>query len=132
MFLRIILVAAQCLYGSSHMQLHGDKSRALLHVLSKNNRIVYVLNADHEGKLINAPREEYVLDWFLVDHTKGERLDFVLVSWTPISPERSGFEHGKMNGFFCGNLCLMTMASLVGKHGKFAPSLFFVRKLLCS
>ncbi|KAL5211967.1 hypothetical protein ABZP36_022814 [Zizania latifolia] len=54
------------------VQLHGDKSRALLHVLSKNNRIVYVLNADDDGKLINAPPdEEYELDWFLVDSAKG-------------------------------------------------------------
>lgn len=54
------------------VQLHGDKSRALLHVISKNNRIVYVLNVDDDGRLINAPpREEYVLDWFLVDSAKG-------------------------------------------------------------
>uniref|UniRef100_A0A453QXV4 Uncharacterized protein n=1 Tax=Aegilops tauschii subsp. strangulata TaxID=200361 RepID=A0A453QXV4_AEGTS len=60
--------------------LHGDKSRALVHVLSKNNRIVYVLNADDDGKLINAPREEYVLDWFIVDSAKGGSLDFVLTA----------------------------------------------------
>ncbi|CAM0945906.1 unnamed protein product [Alopecurus aequalis] len=54
------------------VQLHGDESRSLLHVLSKNKRIIYVLNADDDGKLINAPpHEEYVLDWFLVDSAKG-------------------------------------------------------------
>lgn len=37
------------------IQLHGDESRALVHTLSKNNRIVYVLNADDDGKLINTP-----------------------------------------------------------------------------
>uniref|UniRef100_A0ACD5YQP5 Uncharacterized protein n=1 Tax=Avena sativa TaxID=4498 RepID=A0ACD5YQP5_AVESA len=54
------------------VQLHGDESRALLHLLSKNKRIIYVLNADDDGKLINAPpHEEYVPDWFLVDSAKG-------------------------------------------------------------
>uniref|UniRef100_A0A0A9GCN8 phosphoribosylanthranilate isomerase n=1 Tax=Arundo donax TaxID=35708 RepID=A0A0A9GCN8_ARUDO len=54
------------------IQLHGDRTRELLPVLWKNNRIIYVLNADEDGKLINAPpSEEYVLDWFLVDSAKG-------------------------------------------------------------
>ncbi|CAN6169890.1 unnamed protein product [Urochloa humidicola] len=54
------------------IQLHGDNSRELLPVLWKNNRIIYVLNADEDGKLINAPpSEEYVVDWFLVDSAKG-------------------------------------------------------------
>jgi phosphoribosylanthranilate isomerase len=62
------------------MQLHGDESRSLLHMLSKDKRIIYVLNADDDGKLINAPpHEEYVLDWFLVDSAKGGRLDFIPV-----------------------------------------------------
>ncbi|PUZ60565.1 hypothetical protein GQ55_4G143300 [Panicum hallii var. hallii] len=53
------------------IQLHGDSSRELLPVLWKNNRIIYVLNADEDGKLINAaPSEEYVVDWFLVDSAK--------------------------------------------------------------
>jgi phosphoribosylanthranilate isomerase len=63
------------------MQLHGDKSRALVHTLSKNNRIVYVLNADEDGKLINSPPVlEYALDWFLVDSAKGGRLDLTLIA----------------------------------------------------
>ncbi|XP_004965474.1 N-(5'-phosphoribosyl)anthranilate isomerase 1, chloroplastic isoform X3 [Setaria italica] len=54
------------------IQLHGDSSRELLPVLWKNNRIIYVLNADEDGKLINAPpSEEYVVDWFLVDSARG-------------------------------------------------------------
>ncbi|KAG2606313.1 N-(5'-phosphoribosyl)anthranilate isomerase 1, chloroplastic-like isoform X1 [Panicum virgatum] len=54
------------------IQLHGDSSRELLPVLWKNNRIIYVLNADEDGKLINAaPSEEYVVDWFLVDSANG-------------------------------------------------------------
>ncbi|KAJ1259277.1 hypothetical protein BS78_10G141400 [Paspalum vaginatum] len=45
------------------IQLHGDSCRELLPVLWKNNRIIYVLSADEDGKLINAPpSEEYVLD----------------------------------------------------------------------
>ena len=62
------------------MQLHGDESRALVHTLSKNNRIVYVLNADEDGKLINSPVLEYALDWFLVDSAKGGRLDLALIA----------------------------------------------------
>ncbi|KAG0532669.1 hypothetical protein BDA96_04G127000 [Sorghum bicolor] len=53
------------------VQLHGDESRALVHTLSKNNRIIYVLNADDNGKLINTPDIEYELDWYLVDSAKG-------------------------------------------------------------
>ncbi|KAJ1278901.1 hypothetical protein BS78_04G114500 [Paspalum vaginatum] len=54
------------------VQLHGDESRALVHTLSKNNRIIYVLNVDDNGKLINTPPEmECELDWFLVDSAKG-------------------------------------------------------------
>jgi phosphoribosylanthranilate isomerase len=62
------------------MQLHGDESRALVHTLSKNNRIVYVLNADDDGKLINIPDIEYELDWYLVDSAKGGRLDLALIA----------------------------------------------------
>lgn len=65
----------------SNMQLHGDKSRALVHTLSKNNRIIYVLNADDNGKLINTPPAlEYGLDWYLVDSAKGGRLDLALIA----------------------------------------------------
>lgn len=39
---------------------------------------------------------------------------------TPISPEHLGFDHGKSN-FFCGNLYLLTMVSLVGKPGNPSP-----------
>ncbi|TVU33387.1 hypothetical protein EJB05_25202 [Eragrostis curvula] len=54
------------------IQLHGDESRALVHTLSKNNCIIYVLNADDDGNLINSPPDtEYELDWFLVDSAKG-------------------------------------------------------------
>ncbi|KAK3142917.1 hypothetical protein QOZ80_4BG0354110 [Eleusine coracana subsp. coracana] len=54
------------------IQLHGDSSRELLPVLCKNNRIIYVLNADDDGNLINCPpSEEFILDWFLVDSAKG-------------------------------------------------------------
>jgi len=63
------------------MQLHGDESRALVHTLSKNNRIVYVLNADEDGKLINSPPVlEYALDWFLVDSAEGGRLNLTLIA----------------------------------------------------
>lgn len=61
------------------MQLHGDESRALVHNLSKKNRIIYVLNADDNGKLINTPVVEYELDWYLVDSAKGGRLVLALL-----------------------------------------------------
>jgi phosphoribosylanthranilate isomerase len=61
-------------------QLHGDSSRALLPALAKNNRIVYVLNADGDGKLINSPpSEEYAIDWFLVDSAEGGRYIMLLI-----------------------------------------------------
>jgi phosphoribosylanthranilate isomerase len=64
----------------SEMQLHGDESRALVHTLSKNNRIIYILNADADAKLINAPPDmEFELDWFLVDSAKGGRLHLTLM-----------------------------------------------------
>ncbi|KAL6629448.1 hypothetical protein ACP70R_029213 [Stipagrostis hirtigluma subsp. patula] len=66
----ILRVSESC--DLNFIQLHGDESRALVHALSKNNRIIYVLNAADDGKLINAPPDnEYVLDWFLVDSAKG-------------------------------------------------------------
>lgn len=61
-------------------QLHGDSSRALVPALAKNNRIVYVLNADADGKLINSPpSEEYDIDWFLVDSAEGGRYIMLLI-----------------------------------------------------
>ncbi|KAF8733327.1 hypothetical protein HU200_014931 [Digitaria exilis] len=66
----ILRVSDYC--GLNLIQLHGDESRALVHTLSKNNRIVYVLNADEDGKLIKPPPVlEDALDWFLVDSAKG-------------------------------------------------------------
>ncbi|RCV04542.1 hypothetical protein SETIT_1G009100v2 [Setaria italica] len=66
----ILRVSDSC--DLNFIQLHGDESRALVHNLSKNNRIVYVLNADEDGKLIKLPPVlEYALDWFLVDSAKG-------------------------------------------------------------
>lgn len=41
-----------------------------------------MLNADEDGKLINAPpSEEYVVDWFLVDSARGGRYK-VLPTWS--------------------------------------------------
>lgn len=66
----ILRVSDSC--DLNFIQLHGDESRALVHTLSKNNRIIYVLNADDNGKLINTlPDMEYELDWYLVDSAKG-------------------------------------------------------------
>lgn len=66
----ILRVSSSC--NLNFVQLHGDESRALVHTLSKNSRIIYVLNADDNGKLINDPPDmEYELDWFLVDSAKG-------------------------------------------------------------
>ncbi|OEL18087.1 hypothetical protein BAE44_0020895, partial [Dichanthelium oligosanthes] len=51
---------------------HGDSSRELLPVLWKNNRIIYVLNADEDGELSTLLQVKNMLsDWFLVDSAKG-------------------------------------------------------------
>jgi phosphoribosylanthranilate isomerase len=48
-------------------------------VLWKNKRIIYVLNVDDGGNLINAPpSEEFILDWFSVDSAKGGRYIILL------------------------------------------------------
>ncbi|GJN12133.1 hypothetical protein PR202_ga30387 [Eleusine coracana subsp. coracana] len=54
------------------IQLHRESSRELLPVLWKNNRIIYILNADDDGNLINyPPSEEFILDWFFGGQCKG-------------------------------------------------------------
>lgn len=57
------------------MQLHGDASRAAFPLLVKENRVIYVLHADQDGKLMNnIPDEECSsVDWILVDSAKGGR-----------------------------------------------------------
>nr|CAB3489522.1 unnamed protein product [Digitaria exilis] len=84
------------------IQLHGDSSRELLPVLWKNNRIIYVLNADDNGNLINAPpSEEFILDWFLVDSAKGGRYRVL-----PTAVHGKGFNRKKFR-----------MPSVKSKHG---------------
>ncbi|KAK1377921.1 Phosphoribosylanthranilate isomerase [Heracleum sosnowskyi] len=55
------------------VQLHGDASRAAFPVLVKENRVIYVLNADEDGNLLNHITEEEcsLVDWILVDSAKG-------------------------------------------------------------
>ncbi|KAJ6798095.1 N-(5'-phosphoribosyl)anthranilate isomerase 1, chloroplastic-like isoform X2 [Iris pallida] len=58
--------------GLEFVQLHGDGSRAALSDLLQLNRIIYVLHADENGKLLNhAPDEGSLVDWLLVDSAKG-------------------------------------------------------------
>ncbi|OAY80564.1 N-(5'-phosphoribosyl)anthranilate isomerase 1, chloroplastic, partial [Ananas comosus] len=54
------------------IQLHGDGSRDSLPILLQQSRIIYVLHADDGGNLLNdAPDENCLVDWFLVDSAKG-------------------------------------------------------------
>ncbi|KAL1807520.1 hypothetical protein ACET3Z_024510 [Daucus carota] len=55
------------------VQLHGDASRAAFPVLVKENRIIYVLNANEDGNLLNYITEDEcsLVDWILVDSSKG-------------------------------------------------------------
>lgn len=60
------------------MQLHGDGSRAALPVLlSLQKRIIYVLQVNDDGRLLNSVDEEESsqVDWLLVDSAKGGRLE---------------------------------------------------------
>ena len=64
------------------VQLHGDGSRASLPMLlSVQKRIIYVLHADDDGKLLNNIDEEEssLVDWLLVDSAKGGRLDLQIL-----------------------------------------------------
>lgn len=58
------------------LQLHGDRSRAVLPELVQLNRIIYVLHADENGKLLNHVPDECasLVDWVVVDSAKGGRL----------------------------------------------------------
>lgn len=57
-----------------NLQLHGDGSRDYLPILLQQSRIIYVLHADDGGNLLNdAPDENFLVDWFLVDSAKGGR-----------------------------------------------------------
>ncbi|KAK1313336.1 hypothetical protein QJS10_CPA06g00662 [Acorus calamus] len=55
------------------VQLHGDASRETLPVLLKQSRIIYVLHADENGKLLNHIGDDECskVDWLLVDSAKG-------------------------------------------------------------
>uniref|UniRef100_A0A1D1Y152 phosphoribosylanthranilate isomerase n=1 Tax=Anthurium amnicola TaxID=1678845 RepID=A0A1D1Y152_9ARAE len=54
-------------------ELHGDGSRAALPLLLQRKRIIYVLHADDEGRLLNhiTKEESSLVDWLLVDSAKG-------------------------------------------------------------
>ncbi|XP_059295925.1 N-(5'-phosphoribosyl)anthranilate isomerase 1, chloroplastic-like isoform X2 [Lycium ferocissimum] len=55
------------------VQLHGNGSRDAFPVLVGEKRIVYVLNANEEGGLLNSisDEESSLVDWILVDSAKG-------------------------------------------------------------
>ncbi|KAG6599993.1 N-(5'-phosphoribosyl)anthranilate isomerase 1, chloroplastic-like [Cucurbita moschata] len=55
------------------VQLHGDESREAMPLLVKDHRIIYVLNANEDGSLLNAISTEdcSLVDWVLVDSAKG-------------------------------------------------------------
>ncbi|CAM8949330.1 unnamed protein product [Rhodiola kirilowii] len=55
------------------VQLHGGPSRAALPILAQEHRVIYVLNADEDGQLLNqiSNEEASLVDWILVDSAKG-------------------------------------------------------------
>ncbi|GAA0151136.1 isomerase [Lithospermum erythrorhizon] len=55
------------------VQLHGNGSRAAFPLLVRENRIIYVLHANEEGRLLNSisDEESSLVDWILVDSAKG-------------------------------------------------------------
>ena len=57
------------------MQLHGNGSRAAFPVLVQERRIIYVLNANEDGGLLNQISDDQssLVDWILVDSAKGGR-----------------------------------------------------------
>lgn len=56
-------------------QLHGNGSRAAFSGLVRERRVIYVLNASGDGKLLNEVPEEdcHLADWILVDSATGGR-----------------------------------------------------------
>lgn len=63
-------------------QLHGNASRAAFSGLVRQRRVIYVLNASEDGKLLNeVPEDCHLADWILVDSATGGRyLEHVLFS----------------------------------------------------
>ncbi|KAK8949573.1 hypothetical protein KSP39_PZI005753 [Platanthera zijinensis] len=55
------------------LQLHGDGSRAEIPLLLRTKRVIYVLHADENGKLLNqiSNEDSSLVDWILVDSAKG-------------------------------------------------------------
>ncbi|OAO91475.1 hypothetical protein AXX17_AT5G05090 [Arabidopsis thaliana] len=55
------------------LQLHGNGSRAAFSRLVRKRRVIYVLNANQDGKLLNEVPEEdcHLADWILVDSATG-------------------------------------------------------------
>ncbi|XP_015866624.1 N-(5'-phosphoribosyl)anthranilate isomerase 1, chloroplastic [Ziziphus jujuba] len=84
------------------VQLHGDKSRAALPELVQKHPIIYVLNANEDGELINKISDDEcsLVDWILVDSAHGgsgkgfNRSQFKL---PPISSKHGWLLAGGMN-----------------------------------
>lgn len=54
------------------VQLHGNGSRAAFSGLVRERRVIYVLNASEDGKLLNeVPEDCHLADWILVDSATG-------------------------------------------------------------
>ncbi|KAG2310140.1 hypothetical protein Bca52824_021697 [Brassica carinata] len=54
------------------VQLHGNGSRSAFSGLVRQRRVIYVLNASEDGKLLNeVPEDCHLADWILVDSATG-------------------------------------------------------------
>ncbi|KAH7537568.1 hypothetical protein FEM48_Zijuj03G0106800 [Ziziphus jujuba var. spinosa] len=96
------LLYSDRLHRSEFLQLHGDKSRAALPELVQKHPIIYVLNANEDGELINKISDDEcsLVDWILVDSAHGgsgkgfNRSQFKL---PPISSKHGWLLAGGMN-----------------------------------
>ncbi|ANM59933.1 N-(5'phosphoribosyl) anthranilate isomerase (PRAI) [Arabidopsis thaliana x Arabidopsis arenosa] len=69
------------------VQLHGNSSRAAFSRLVRERKVIYVLNANEDGKLLNVVPEEdgHLADWILVDSATGGRYLDQLLSFFALS-----------------------------------------------
>ena len=79
--------------GIEYAQLHGDQARASFDAIGEHLRIIYVVHADKDGRIVTQiGHTEKRPDWYLVDSMKGgsgESFD-----WDALEPPR-----GSSNGW---------------------------------
>jgi len=84
---KVIFSALLTVDGYGFLQLHGNSSRAAFSRLVRERKVIYVLNANEDGKLLNVVPEEdgHLADWILVDSATGGRYLDQLLSFFALS-----------------------------------------------